>query len=235
MHLTGHSGNRSIKDVLQIVANRSGFSNLFTNVARLCLILGVGVAMQTATAADAITGDAEAGKGKAAVCAACHGQDGKALLPEYPNLAGQGAGYIAKQLAEYKSGARENAIMLGMASPLSEQDMADLGAYFESLAAIKGVAEDREDLKSGESIYRGGITSAKIPACMSCHGPAGKGNPAAKWPALAGQNATYTAQTLRHFRSGERNNDPNEMMRMVAHRLSDAEIEAVANYMQGLN
>ncbi len=191
--------------------------------------------LQMAHAADVVEGDAAAGAGKAAVCAACHGQDGKALQAEYPNLAGQGPGYIAKQLVDYKSGARANAIMSGMAAALSNQDMADIAAHFANLPAIQGVAEDREDLKTGESIYRGGITSAKIPACMGCHGPSGNGNPAASWPALAGQNAAYIALTLRSFRSGERNNDPNQMMQMVAHRLSDAEIEAVANYVQGLN
>lgn len=208
----------------------TGLARLLAAAALFSLSL-----LQTAHAADGIEGDAAAGASKAAVCGACHGQDGKALQVEYPNLAGQGAGYIAKQLADYKSGARTNAIMTGMAAALSDQDMADIAAHFAGLPAVQGVAEDREDLKTGESIYRGGITSAKIPACMGCHAPSGRGNPAANWPALAGQNAAYIALTLRSFRSGERNNDPNEMMRMVSHRLSDNEIEAIANYVQGLN
>ena len=211
-----------------------GLSGQF--LSRLGTVLaGTFLLLQPVHGQDAITGDASAGQGKAAVCSACHGSDGKALQLEYPNLAGQGAGYIAKQLADYKSGARANAIMTGMAAGLSEQDMADIAAYYSSLPAIDGVAEDREDLKTGESIFRGGITSAKIPSCMGCHGPSGNGNPAANWPMLSGQNAAYTALALRSFRSGERNNDPNEMMRMVAHRLSDTEIEALANYLQGLN
>jgi len=184
---------------------------------------------------DGLTGDAAAGQAKAALCAACHGPDGKALQAEFPNLAGQGAKYIVKQLKEFKSGARNNAIMLGMVASLSEQDMADLGAHYESLPAADGIAEDREDLKLGESIYRGGITAASIPACSACHGPSGKGNPAAAWPALAGQSSTYLEQTLKHFRSEERANDPNAMMRTVAKRLSDSEISALANYLQGLN
>ena len=184
---------------------------------------------------DGITGDAAAGQAKAALCAACHGPDGQALQAEFPNLAGQGAKYIVKQLQDYKSGTRNNPIMLGMAAGLSDQDMADLGAHFESLPAAEGIAEDREDLKLGQSIYRGGITAAGIPACSACHGPAGNGNPAAAWPTLAGQSSTYLEQTLKHFRSEERANDPNAMMRMVAKRLSDSEITALANYLQGLN
>lgn len=184
---------------------------------------------------DGITGDAAAGQAKAALCGACHGPEGQALQAEFPHLAGQGAKYIVKQLQDFKSGNRNNPIMLGMAAGLSDQDMADLGAHFESLPAAQGIAEDRQDLKLGESIYRGGVTSAGIPACSACHGPSGKGNPAAAWPALAGQSSTYLEQTLKHFRSEERANDSNSMMRLVAKRLSDSEIAALANYLQGLN
>jgi len=178
--------------------------------------------------------DPAAGKTKAAACAGCHGTNGKAIQAEYPNLAGQGAAYIVKQLQDYKSGARENALMMPMASGLSDDDMADIAAYFESLPAIKGSAKE-ENLEMGMNIYRGGITSANIPACIGCHGPAGKGNPAAKYPALSGQNASYIYTSLQQFRAGTRNNDLNEMMRQVAHRLSNDEIAAVANYLQGLN
>lgn len=179
-------------------------------------------------------GDAAAGKEKAVSCQGCHGADGKALLPEYPNLAGQGAAYLVKQLQEFKSGERENAIMYPLASALSDEDMADIAAFYEGLPAIKGVASE-ENLTAGEAIYRGGITSAGIASCIGCHGPAGKGNPAAGYPALSGQNMGYTVLQLEHFRSGARANDPNGMMRNLAHRLSDAEIAAVANYIQGLN
>ncbi len=211
-------------------------SSTFSKFTAILILCAAGLLGTAAFAADdGIVGDASAGEAKAAVCGACHGIDGKALQAEFPNLAGQGAGYIAKQLSNYKSGERENAIMLGMAAQLSEQDMADLGAYYESQPVVKGVAEDREDLKLGESIYRGGITDAKIPACMACHGPAGEGNPAAKWPSLAGQNSAYLIETLKHFRSQARANDPNEMMRSVARRLGDDEIAAIANFLQGLN
>jgi len=177
--------------------------------------------------------DAAAGKSKSAACAGCHGVDGKALLQEYPNLAGQGARYLLKQLQEFKSGARENAIMAGMAAPLSDEDMVDIAAYYASLPAIQGVAEEK-NLQMGQDIYRGGIVSVNIPACTGCHGPQGEGNPAAGFPMLSGQNSSYVYTALQSFRSGTRHNDANSMMRNIAHRLSNDEIAAVANYIQGL-
>lgn len=180
------------------------------------------------------TGDADAGKALSATCAGCHGADGKAIMPDYPNLAGQHASYIAKQLTEYRDGDRKNALMSPMAAALSDQDILDLAAYYASKKAIKGVAAE-ENLALGENLYRGGITSAKIASCTGCHGPAGKGNPAAIYPSIGGQNAAYLAIQLKMFRSGERNNDPNAMMRGLAHRLTDAEIDALANYSAGLH
>lgn len=179
-------------------------------------------------------GDPAAGKTKSAVCAACHGPEGVALIAEYPNLSGQGEAYLLKQLKEFKEGGRENALMSPMAMPLSDQDMEDLSAYYASLPANEGVAPEG-DLELGENIYRGGITSAQIPACIGCHGPSGNGNPMAKYPAISGQNASYTVLTLKEFRNSVRHNDPNKMMRAVAHRMSDAEIEAVSKYIQGLH
>ena len=193
--------------------------------ALLCAWLGNSAALAA--------GDAAAGKAKAAVCAACHGADGKAIQPAFPNLAGQHAAYIEKQLQDYKSGARVNALMVGQVAALSDQDMADLAAHFSSLASIKSVASE-ENLALGENIYRGGITNAGVAACSACHGPTGVGNPQANFPVLAGQNAQYIADQLRYFRSGERANDANEMMRGIAHRMTDKEIDAVANYITGL-
>lgn len=179
-------------------------------------------------------GDASAGQGKSAVCAACHGADGKAIQPAYPNLAGQHASYIAKQLTEYRDGGRVNALMTGQAANLSDQDILDLAAYYSQMPKIEGVASE-DDLALGMNIYRGGITAAGVAACSACHGPAGMGNPGAAWPMVSGQNAQYNADQLRYFRSGERANDPNAMMRGVAKRMTDAEIDAVANYMAGLH
>ena len=179
-------------------------------------------------------GDAAAGQGKAAVCAACHGADGKAIQASYPNIAGQHATYIAKQLTDYRDGNRVNALMSGQATNLSDQDILDLAAYFSSMDKIQGVASE-ENLELGMNIYRGGITSAGVAACSACHGPAGNGNGPASWPMVSGQNAQYTADQLRYFRSGERANDPASMMRGVAKRMTDAEIDAVANYIAGLH
>jgi len=179
-------------------------------------------------------GDAEAGKAAAATCAGCHGADGKAITPEYPNLAGQHASYIAKQLTAYRDGDRNNQLMSPMAAALSDQNIMDLAAYYSAMTPIKGVA-DEDNLTLGQNIYRGGITGADIASCTGCHGPAGKGNPAAAYPMLSGQNKAYLAAQLKLFRSGERDNDPNEMMRSLAHRLSDAEIDALANYASALH
>lgn len=179
-------------------------------------------------------GNAETGQAKSAVCAGCHGADGKAISPDYPNLAGQHASYVAKQLREFRDGLRNNALMSPMAANLSDQDIQDLAIYYAGMAPIPNAATE-DNLDTGQNIYRGGITSAGVAACTGCHGPAGNGNPAAEYPALAGQNAAYTALQLKAFRAGERNNDPNSMMRVLAHRLTDNEIEAVANYIAGLH
>lgn len=187
------------------------------------------VASQGALAA----GDPGAGKGKAAACAACHGADGNSSNPEWPKLAGQNAGYLSKQLREFKNGKRTNATMNGMAAGLSDQDMEDIAAYFEG-ETIKGGSAEPKEVARGEKLYRGGDTRRGIPACMACHGPAGSGNPAAKFPAVAGQHAAYTASALKAFRAGERSNDPNEMMRRVAANMADRDIKAVAEYMAGL-
>ncbi len=179
-------------------------------------------------------GDAAAGKAASAVCAGCHGVDGVAAIKANPNLAGQGAPYLVKQLQEFKSGVRQNAIMAGMVAGLDQKAMENLAAYYASLAPAEGESNS-EDLQLGLDIFRGGITSIGVPACMSCHGPAGGGNDAAKFPALSGQNADYLVTTLQNFRSGARSNDANKMMRLVAERLSDREIAALANYLQGLH
>lgn len=205
---------------------------LETTACRVAATLIV-VALSATSSTAMAEGDAAAGKTKAASCAGCHGVDGKALLPEYPNLAGQHASYLEKQLREYQSGERANAIMAGMAAALSEQDIEDISAYYASLPAVTGVAGE-EGVERGMDIYRGGITAAGIPSCSGCHGANGLGNPAAAWPALAGQNAEYTKLQLEYFRSKQRANDPNSMMRTIAERLTDTEIQALSNYIMGL-
>ena len=179
-------------------------------------------------------GDAEAGKSKSAMCAACHGPDGNGPAPTFPKLAGQHAAYLAKQLAEYKSGERQNATMNGMAAALSEQDIADLAAFYSSQQVTLGkAAEDK--VEAGEAVYRAGNTATGVSACAACHGPTGSGNPMANFPSLSGQHADYTVLQLKAFRAGERANDAGSMMRGVAKKMTDAEIEAVAQYIQGLH
>ena len=179
-------------------------------------------------------GDAAAGEALSATCSACHGAAGVSVNPEWPNLAGQHAKYLAKQLADFKQGTeRNNAMMAGMVAGLSEQDMQDLGAFYASKPAPQGAA-DQDKVALGEKIFRGGNADSGVAACMACHGPAGGGDPLAGFPRLSGQHAAYTAAQLRMFRSGERANDMNQMMRDVASAMTDEEIEAVASYVQGL-
>lgn len=168
------------------------------------------------------------------VCAACHAADGNSVTPANPSLAGQHADYTAKQLADFKANkTRKNPVMLGMAAPLTPQDMQNLGAYFESQKAKPRAAKDPALVKLGQQIYRGGILSKGVAACSSCHGPAGAGVPA-QFPRVAGQFPEYSIAQLQSFRLGDRANDPGGMMRTIAAKLSDNEIKAVAEYIAGL-
>ena len=179
-------------------------------------------------------GDGAAGKTKSAVCAACHGADGNSPNPEWSKIAGQHGKYTEKQLRDFKSGARKNAVMAGMVAPLSEQDMADLGAYFASLTRSGGFASVKRAVL-GKRMYRGGNAESKVPACMACHGPTGAGDPLAGIPSLAGQHAKYTAVQLNTYRDGGRSNDDKSMMRDVARWMTKEEIEAVSEYIAGLH
>ncbi len=167
------------------------------------------------------------------VCAGCHGADGNSGVPANPTLAGQHAGYTAKQLANFKSGERKNAIMQGMVAALSPQDMLDLGAYYARQQAKPRPANDKELALVGQKLYRAGNAATGLPACAGCHSPNGAGIPA-QYPRLAGQHAEYTVAQLRAFRAGERGNDMNKVMRTIASRLSDREMQALAEYTSGL-
>ncbi len=187
-----------------------------------------------AAASDTLKGDADAGKVKAAVCAACHGPNGNSVNPDWPKLAGQGVGYIVKQLRDLKEKTtRDDPIMAPMAIPLNEQDMLDIATYYASQAQTPGVA-NADVVVFGENIYRGGNMDSGIAACTGCHAPDGMGNSAAKFPRIAGQHAKYIAKQLRGFRSGVRSNDSGKMMRSITNRMTDAEIEAVSQYIAGL-
>ena len=167
------------------------------------------------------------------VCAACHGADGNSPLPANPSLAGQHASYLYKQLSDYKAGRRKNAVMGGMVAALSDDDLRNLAAYFAAQKLKPDVAKDRSLVTAGQRLYRGGDSETGVPACSGCHSPDGAGIPA-QYPRLAGQHGEYTNAQLQYFRSGERANDPNAMMRTIASRLTDKEMAALADYISGL-
>jgi cytochrome c553 len=198
-------------------------------ISLVVLMACVGAAGSVAAA-----GNAAAGKNKSAVCAGCHGVDGNSAAPNFPKLAAQDAQYTAKQLADFKSGARKDPIMAGMAAGLSRKDMNDIGAYYASQKRNAGTPGAGTDaLKKAERLYRGGNAKSGISACMACHGPAGVGIPP-RFPAVSGQHAAYSQKQLLDFKTGIRSND-GEVMTQIAFRLSEAEIKAVSEYMAGLH
>lgn len=199
------------------------------SLAILALASLPAVAAGTGAAAkpDLAKGQAKANE----VCVACHTVDGSRGLPANPILAGQIPEYLAKQLHEFKSGKRQNAIMQGMAALLSEEDIVNVSAYYASRPFVPGAAKNKDTVLAGEAIWRGGIADRKIPACAGCHGPNGAGIPV-QYPMLAGQHAEYTEAQLLAFRSGQRAN--NAQMTGVAAKMNDAEIKAVADYIAGL-
>lgn len=178
-------------------------------------------------------GNAEAGAAKAVVCQACHGATGNSANPEWPSLAGLGADYISEQLKNFKDGKRNNPVMMPMAAALSPDDMANLGAYFDSLPNT-GLEADPSYWQAGQKLYRGGDAARAIPACMACHGPTGRGNEPAKFPALRGQQSVYLAKQLNDYASGARTTGPNGIMETIAKRLSPDDIRNLASYLQGL-
>lgn len=180
--------------------------------------------------AEAVKGEAIAGQ----VCAACHGADGNSPLPMNPVLAGQHPEYLYKQLANFKSGDRNNAVMTAMVANLSDDDLRNLAAFYASRKPQSTGASDPTLLSTGQKIYRGGIADNNVAACAGCHSPNGAGIPV-QYPRLAGQHAQYTALQLQAFRAGERVNDPSRMMQAVAARLSDKDIAALAEYISGLH
>lgn len=187
-----------------------------------------------AETAAANTAKPDLAKGSAAygqVCVACHAADGNSTTPENPKLAAQHPEYLAKQLMEFKSGKRDNAIMKGFAAALSEEDMTNISHWLADQKAKDGFASEKDLVRLGERIYRGGIADRQIAACAGCHSPNGAGIPA-QYPRLAGQHATYTVNQLNAFRSGARSNSV--QMTGVAAKMNDKEIKAVSDYIAGL-
>jgi cytochrome c553 len=206
-------------------------------VAVFSLLLGwasLGIVAQANAA-----GDASAGKDKVAVCAACHGADGNSAAPTFPKLAGQGEKYLLKQLQDIRDGARPVPTMVGQLDGKSDQDLADMAAFYASQARSGGQT-DPALLALGEKVYRSGVAERNVAACVACHSPTGAGNAPAGFPALAGQHAEYTSAQLRAYRkgqedeSGRTNDGDTRIMRTTAFGLSDGEIEAVSSYVAGL-
>lgn len=204
-------------------------------IARICASFAIALLAFAAQAESLVGGDVDAGRAKSTTCAACHGAQGISMTPLWPNLAGQNAKYIAEQLQNFKEGRRVNALMSSQALMLSNEDMRDLAVYYESLPMAAQAIADPELLARGVALYRGGNEDAGVPACIACHGPTGRGNPAAAYPALNGQYAAYAAKTLGDYASGERTAaGPVQIMQGISERLTQKDIQALASYLQGL-
>jgi cytochrome c553 len=194
----------------------------------------------SAHAESLVDGSIDAGKAKSITCSACHGAAGNSVAPAWPNIAGQNATYIVASLKAFQAGengkaTRSDPLMTSMAMPLSGEDIRDLAVYFESLPTAASSVQDASSVARAESLYRGGNMQSKAAACLACHGPTGRGNPAATYPALQGQHATYTAKQLRDYASETRTSDgKTRIMRDIAARLSEDDIVAIASYVQGL-
>jgi cytochrome c553 len=208
---------------------------------RVAIVFSVAVscASLALTAKAQVGGDVAAGKEKAATCTACHGADGNSAAPTFPNLAGQGAKYLLKQMQDIRDGARPVPTMVGQVDNMSDQDLADIAAYYASLPRANGQT-DPDLLELGEKVYRSGVAERNVAACIACHSPNGAGNAPAGFPALAGQHPEYIASQLRAYRqgyedeAGRTNDGDSKIMRANAFGLSDLEIEAVSSYASGL-
>ncbi len=207
---------------------------LFAQLFLVAAMLASAFSASANSVAPAKSAQPDLAKGEAsygAVCAACHGADGNSGTPTFPKLAQQHPQYLVKQLQEFKSGKRANAVMMGFASALSEDDMRNIAFWVGSKAAKPGFAKDKEAVALGERIYRGGIADRQVPACAGCHSPNGAGIPA-QYPRIGGQHAEYAAAQLTAFRDGVRKNSL--QMNQIAAKLNDREIKALADYVAGL-
>lgn len=209
-----------------------------TSLLPLAFILVAAPAM----AQSLVDGSIERGKEKSVTCTACHGADGNSVNPLWPNIAGQGAPYLVAQLTAFRDGASDPAnakrydpLMSPQSLALSDEDIRDLAVYFESLPAPAQAVADPSKIARGEALYRGGNGENGVAACLACHGPTGRGNPAAVYPALQGQHAVYTAKQLNDYANGTRTSDGKvRIMREISARLSKEDIDAVSSYVQGL-
>lgn len=203
--------------------------------ATLIALTGFVLAAPFALAESLVEGSTDAGKARALTCTACHGPEGNSPSPMWPNIAGQNASYLLAQLQAFKNGDRTDPLMTGQAMLLSDTDMANLAVYFESLPTVAQSVANENLIERGEALYRGGDKKDGSSACLACHGPTGRGNPAAKYPALRGQHAVYTAKQLNDYAAGTRKSDgKTHMMRDIAATLDKEDIEALSSYVQGL-
>ena len=204
-------------------------------LASLLAVTGLVLAATQVQADSLVDGSIEDGKAKSLTCTACHGPEGNSTNAMWPNIAGQNAPYLLAQLQSFKDGSRQDPLMSAQAMMLSDEDMADLAVYFESLPGAVQSVKDASTVSRGEALYRGGDSDNGVAACLACHGPSGRGNPAAKYPALQGQHADYTAKQLSDYASGTRVSDgKTRIMRDIAGRLSKEDIAALSSYVQGL-
>lgn len=201
---------------------------------KLLVSLAATLGLAVGAAHAQVEGNPSAGREKAQVCAACHGQQGISAAPTFPNLAGQQPNYLIKQIVDIRDGTRVVPQMAGIVDNLTEQDIADLAAYYANQTPNLGQA-DPELAQRGLELYKAGSLAKGIPACMACHMPTGEGIDTARYPALSGQHPEYTVTTLKAFANGERSNDPNAIMRDIASKMSDSDMEAVANYVYGVH
>jgi len=181
-------------------------------------------------------GNPVVGKSTAIICIGCHARDGNSTNPLYPKLAGQGEKYLAKQLTDFKSGKRKEEHMSSMVEAISKEDIPNIAAYFsQQKRSASPITKNSNDTSVGKAIFMNGIENRNISACNGCHGEKAEGNPAIKFPALAGQHAEYITKSLMAFRSGQRQNDTGKIMRNIAENLSDEEIKSLASYLAALN
>jgi len=198
------------------------------NKLLISLLVSIGI-----TGVAHAAGNADQGKAKTAVCAACHGADGNSAIANFPKLAGQNEKYLLKQLKEIKAGTRPVVEMTGLLDGFNDQDLADISAFFAKQKVVVGQTPE-DQVEAGQLLYRTGIAAKGVAACTACHSPTGAGVASAGFPALGGQHSAYIEAQLKKFRSGERANDPGNMMRDIAGKMSDADIKAVSAYVQGL-
>ena len=208
---------------------------MFQSLSKFSIVLALVLAGNQAMAG----GDAEAGQAKAATCVACHGVDGNSAVPTFPKLAGLGHKYLLKQMKDIRDGRRPVALMAGQVDNMSDQDLADIAAFYDAQPRTGGMA-DPDKVALGRKVYLAGIAERQVPACSGCHSPTGNGNGPAGYPSLGGQHAEYIAGQLKMFRkgyedpTGRTNGGEAKIMRTTAFRMSDMEIEAVASYIAGL-